>query len=451
MHLAEGGGGDTLRAMYTRDARIRFAVVGTGSRSVTYSHALLGPYRERHDLVALCDANPGRMEFYNREFAEKFSAKPIPTYAPADFERMIAEQRVGTVIVTTIDRAHAEFVVRAMNAGCDVICEKPLTIDVPSYKLIDEAVQRTGRRLRVTMNMRYTPFTMMVKQALMQKVVGDVLSLHFEWNLDTSHGADYFRRWHRDIRNSGGLLIHKSSHHFDIINWWLASQPKTVYGMGDLRFYGKANAEARGDYRPYTRATGAAAAKGDPWALEMTGRNKAMYADQEAHDAYQRDQNVFGDGISIQDDMAVMIRYRNRAVLTYHLVAYAPWEGFRCMITGTRGRLEVVNEANACVEGAEDPRLAMHGAVIRPQSGAVRSILVRPHWQKPYELPVPAAGDSHDGGDALMVEELFGNGSESSAINRASDHHDGLYSILPGIAANRSFQTGEAVEVDSLL
>ena len=64
--------------------------------------------------------------------------------------------------------------------------------------------------------------------------------------LDTSHGADYFRRWHREKDKSGGLLVHKSTHHFDLVNWWLASSPKTVFAMGGLRFYGRENAEGRG-------------------------------------------------------------------------------------------------------------------------------------------------------------------------------------------------------------
>ena len=71
----------------------------------------------------------------------------------------------------------------------------------------------------------------------MNGTIGDVFSVHFEWLLNTKHGADYFRRWHRDKRNSGGLLVHKSTHHFDLVNFWLGTQPKTVFAMGDLRFY----------------------------------------------------------------------------------------------------------------------------------------------------------------------------------------------------------------------
>ncbi len=73
----------------------------------------------------------------------------------------------------------------------------------------------------------------------MEGAIGDILNIDFEWMLDTSHGADYFRRWHRKLENSGGLLVHKATHHFDIINWLIEQDPETVYANGTLHFYGK--------------------------------------------------------------------------------------------------------------------------------------------------------------------------------------------------------------------
>src|SRR5687767_15253676 len=68
-----------------------------------------------------------------------------------------------------------------------------------------------------------------------------------EYLLNTSHGADYFRRWHAQKENSGGLLVHKATHHFDLINWWLDAVPETVFAQGALAYYGRENAMRRGD------------------------------------------------------------------------------------------------------------------------------------------------------------------------------------------------------------
>jgi predicted dehydrogenase len=140
-----------------------------------------------------------------------------------------------------------------------------------------------------------------VWELLRSGAIGTVTSIHFEWMLNTSHGADYFRRWHRDKRNAGGLLVHKSTHHFDLVNFWLNSRPETVYAQGDLKFYGRENAEKRGVTDFYTRAHGSDVAKSDPFALHMEANDKLkrMYLDAEHEDSYYRDQSVFGNGISI--------------------------------------------------------------------------------------------------------------------------------------------------------
>ena len=79
-----------------------------------YTSALLGEFRDHGELVALCDLNQTRMDYANRRFAEQFDAGPVPTYRPAELERMIRDHHVDTVIVTTIDRTHHEYISRAM-------------------------------------------------------------------------------------------------------------------------------------------------------------------------------------------------------------------------------------------------------------------------------------------------------------------------------------------------
>ncbi|MFJ4523456.1 Gfo/Idh/MocA family oxidoreductase [Streptomyces sp. NPDC088810] len=76
--------------------------------------------------------------------------------------------------------------------------------------------------------------------------VGEVLSVHFEWLLDVRHGADCFRRCPREKGHSGGLMVHKSGHHFDLVNWWLDDEPAEVFGYGRLGFYGRTAGERHG-------------------------------------------------------------------------------------------------------------------------------------------------------------------------------------------------------------
>ena len=108
-------------------------------------------------------------------------------------------------------------------------------------------------------------------------------------------------------------------------------------------FYGRDNATARGERYGYERYTGEAAAQDDPFALFLDEKEayRGLYLDAEAETGYLRDRNVFGENITAEDTMTVTARYANGALLSYCLVAYAPWEGLRVAVTGTRGRVEM--------------------------------------------------------------------------------------------------------------
>jgi predicted dehydrogenase len=424
--------------------RKRYAIVGTGARSQMFSKALLGNFKDHGQLVAFCDVNQVRMDLYNNWYAKELKASPIPTYKPDHFDDMIRDQKVDCVIVTSIDRTHHRYICRAMELGCDAITEKPMTIDAEKCQQIIDTQKRTGKHLTVTFNYRYSPRNAKVMELLKQKVIGDIFSVHFEWLLDTQHGADYFRRWHRDKRVSGGLLVHKATHHFDLVNWWLATRPKTVFAMGDLRFYGRENAEERGVTRFYDRAHGRENAQGDPFAIEMdkpTGGlgTYEMYLQAEKEDGYVRDQSVFGDGISIEDDIAVMVRYANRATLSYHLTAYSPWEGYRVGFNGSNGRLEF--------EVVERPFISTthsHLDIINNVGGSIgktitepTTILLRPLWGPPSSIAIPQTSQGgHGGADERLLHDLFVGGGQDP-LGQAASHIDGAVSILTGIAANR--------------
>jgi predicted dehydrogenase len=367
---------------------------------------------------------------------------------------MLQEQNVDTLIVTSIDRTHHDYITRALRAGCDAITEKPMTTTMPRCAAILQTIEQTGRSLRVAFNYRYAPRNSRVKELLLQGVIGRVLSVHFEWLLDTRHGADYFRRWHRDKLNSGGLLVHKSTHHFDLVNWWLDSRPESVFASGGLKFYGRENAEARGVTRFYDRGTGNPRAAADPFALDLAAdpNLKGLYLDAEHEDGYRRDTSVFSDGISIEDDVAVVVNYEGGAVMSYHLTAYSPWEGCRVAFNGTKGRLEYEVVESSYVSGsAGDPNRPdiRDGAQIDIREEAV--ITIRPHWEKPTRIVVAKKGEGgHGGADKLLLRDLFvGDGQDSLGLR--ADHRSGVYSIITGIAANRSLEEKRLVRVGDLL
>ena len=212
-------------------SRRRYAVVGAGSRSQMYVDAIAGEYAEHAELVAICEPNPVRAALAVQRAID--AGVPAPsTWHPDRLEELIRTERIDRVVITARDDLHAPLIVRALEAGVDVVVEKPLTIDAESAAAIEDAVQRTGGDVLLTFNYRYSPRNSALRQVIQDGLIGDVTSIDFQWMLDTKHGADYFRRWHREKKNSGGLLVHKASHHFDLVNWWIHSTPRRVYASG---------------------------------------------------------------------------------------------------------------------------------------------------------------------------------------------------------------------------
>ncbi|HEY4383558.1 MAG TPA: Gfo/Idh/MocA family oxidoreductase, partial [Ktedonobacteraceae bacterium] len=259
--------------------------------------------------------------------------------------------------------------------------------------------------------------------------------------------ADYFRRWHREKQNSGGLLIHKATHHFDLVNWWIDSYPRHVFAMGDLQFYGKENAEERGEHYAYSRYTGAAEATHDPFALflDKSETFKGLYLAAEEETGYLRDRNVFGEPITIEDTMNVTARYRNGVLLSYCLLAYSPWEGLHVAITGTKGRVEldVVENINH-LQGGKASAAASKGSF---KEARIRAY---PMFGTAYDVEIPLGEGGHGGADPILLEQLFSPHPPEDPFKRAASHIDGAASILVGIAGNEAMRTGKMVVIDDL-
>ena len=421
----------------------KYALVGCGSRAKLFYEAVAGVYGETSQMMAFCDISPTRMNYANK-LLERYGGTAVPTYRHTDFGRMITETKPDCVIVTSVDRTHDHYIIKAMEMGCDVITEKPMTIDEEKAQAIIDAQKRTGRSLRVTFNYRYAPHNTKVRELVMTDTIGDVLSIHFEWLLDTRHGADYYRRWHRNKHNSGGLLVHKSTHHFDLVNFWLGDTPKRVFAMGDLMFYGMKNAEKRGVKDFYHRSHGSEIAKNDLFAIDLSADEemREMYLEAEADSGYVRDRSVFSDDVAIEDVMGLTVRYNRGTILTYSLNTYMPWEGFNVALNGTKGRIELAVAENSYVSGRD--KIEHQGATESER------LMVRPLFAEPYEVKVEKQSGGHGGGDTVLLNDIFGTPA-ADPFNRAASHIDGAMSILTGIAANKSIASGMAVDIADLL
>ncbi|WP_244618801.1 Gfo/Idh/MocA family oxidoreductase [Rhizobium sp. 18065] len=408
-----------------------------------FRDSVIEDYADRHEIVAVCDSNVHRLNE-----AAKAASKPgtngVATYLAGDFDRLIAEQTPDTVVVATPDFLHADYIVRAFEAGCDVICEKPLTIDLTRLKMIVDAQRRTGRQVKVTFNYRYSPARTQIKELISSGAIGTVTAVDFRWHLDRVHGADYFRRWHRQKENSGGLLVHKSTHHFDLLNWWLGTVPTEVLASGRRAFYRPETAVELGLSDRGSRCHLCPVADRCDFELDLAADPslKELYLDAEGEDGYFRDLCVFDEEIGIEDTMQAHIRYASGVTANYTLTAYSPWEGLEIKFQGTKGDIT-------------HRHVEVHGVFGGERAHADEdAITTELHLagEAPRLVEVPKAKGHHGGADPVMLGYIFDPDSmEPDRFDRASDHIGGAWSILTGIAANASIDTGSVVNIQSML
>ena len=192
-------------------------------------------------------------------------------------------------------------------------------------------------------NYRYTPVRTQVKELLMSGAIGDVLSVDFHWMLDTHHGADYFRRWHSQKKLSGGLMVHKATHHFDLVNWWLSAVPVTVRATGKRGFYTPAMAKRLGLSGPHERCRTCPEKAKCAFELDISQGPRAQVAvprQRAARRLLPRPLRVSARHRHRGHDE----RWRSPTTTTcrcrYSLNAFTGWEGYVIVFNGTKGRLE---------------------------------------------------------------------------------------------------------------
>jgi predicted dehydrogenase len=432
------------RALASTGGKRRYAIVGVGQRSEMYRRAIHKTFADHAELVACCDTNKGRLQMAQGLAVELGCPEPR-AYGATEFERMIAECHPDTVIVTTVDGFHDHYLCRAMELGVDTITEKPMTIDAETCARILATQRQTKRRCTVTFNYRYSPARSQVKELLDSGLIGHVLSVDFHWMLNTHHGADYFRRWHSQKKMSGGLMLHKASHHFDLVNWWLSAVPVGVTATGKREFYTPAMISRMGLATHHERCLGCPEKGACGFELDIAANPnlKRYYLDNEAYDGYLRDRCVFRPDIDIEDTMNVLVTYDTHATLCYSLNAFNGWEGYVVSFNGTKGRLEHKMEELVYVSGDG----SVPGAIKKEGT----SIRVFPLREAAYQIEPRKGEGGHAGGDDPMLRDLFHPDRLADPLLRAADQRAGACAVLIGAAANSSFASGQPVAISDLV
>ena len=428
---------------FGKNKKLRVTLVGTGIRGSSFwGKRLVDQYSEIIEFVGLCDINPGRLEY-----AKNYIGTNCKTYI--DFDLMLSQQNPDLIIVCTVDSTHHQFIIKGLESGCDVLTEKPLTTDETKGQAILNAERKSDKKLIVGFNYRWNPYATKIKELLINNTIGKITSVDFNWYLNTYHGASYFRRWHGYKDKGGSLWVHKATHHFDLLNWWIDSDPDEVFALGDLEHYGK-----NGPFRGFNCRSCEFKSKCDYY-LDITKDKLLMdlYVNNEKYDGYIRDKCLFREDIDIYDKMSAQIKYANNVSVNYSLTTYSPFEGWRIAFNGTEGRIEAsldipyykketINQEELHVK--EMDQNAVEEIYTEP-------IIVHRLWEKHDTITVEMEKEGHGGGDSRLLNKIFVTPDINDQFDRSAGIRDGLMSILIGIAARNSIESNKPTKIKDLI
>jgi predicted dehydrogenase len=427
---------------FDNSKKLRIVLVGTGVRGTGFwGKRLVEQYSDILEFVGLSDINPGRLQY-----AKKFMGVNCPTFV--DFDEMLSKTKPDLIIVTTVDATHHHFIIKGLESGCDVLTEKPLTTDETKAQAILDAERKSGKNLIVGFNYRWSPYATKIKEILASNVIGKITSVDFHWYLNTYHGASYFRRWHGQKSKGGSLWVHKATHHFDLLNWWIDSDPTEVFAYGDLENYGANNAFRGANCRTCEHKTKCA------YYFDITQDKQLMdlYVANEKFDGYIRDNCLFRKEIDIYDKMSAQIKYANNVSVNYSLTTYSPYEGWRIAFNGTEGRIEasldIPYEKKAVASQAEMHAKEMEQNALEDTSA--ESIIIHKLWNDYQTVTVPTEKGGHGGGDVRLHDKIFKTPQIEDPYGRSAGIRDGLMSVLIGIAARKSIESDQPIKITSL-
>jgi predicted dehydrogenase len=409
----------------TQSAKRRYAIIGTGDRATgMWGRGLVERYADILEFVGLCDINPKRAAA-----SRELIGVSCPTFT--NFDEMCSTAKPDLLMVTTRDSFHSEYIIKGLDRGLDVMTEKPMVIDERQCQAVLDAEKRNKRKIVVTFNYRYAPKHRTVKEILASGEIGRVVSTDFSWYLDIYHGADYFRRWHAFKNGGGSLWVHKATHHFDLMNWWLNADPVEVVADGKLNVYGK-----NGTFRS-VKCRGCSFQKECRFYYDLTTNPTRMklYASAEDVDGYYRDACVYRENIDIYDTMSAVVKYSNGVMMSYSLNAAMPFEGYRVAFNGELGRLEVRDYERQPWQV--------------PETDSTEIYLTKSFGQR-RRMSVEQGEGEHGGGDNRLRDLIFRKISVPDHM-KLPDSRAGAMSCLTGIAARKSIEEKRPVKIADLV
>ena len=419
-------------------AVITAVLVGLGHRGVGYA-----TYADSHpdelQIVGVADPDEVRRSRY----AERFGVPLENCFETA--EQLAAIERFADIAINgTMDEIHVETTVPLLEAGYDVLLEKPIAPNEEQLRILEDAVMRTGQKVVICHVLRYAPFYAAIKARVADGEIGDIMHIHTTENVSYHHMAVAFIRgkWNREETNP--MLLAKCCHDLDLICWMKSGiQPTKVASFGGRHFFTAENAPEGSALRcsdcSIERECEYSAIRhhvdNEMWSFYALAGEANYERGLEVDEGTRRTHVVDSDygrcvwhcDNDVVDRQSVIVEFEDGCVATHDMVTNSAKGTRRIQLTGTKGDI-----FGDMVTGKFT--ISKPGAV----SGSEAIV---------EEIDVNMQGDLHGGGDMRLVADFLsvirGEGGSLSTTTLS----DSINSHLIAYAADVAMREEKVVSI----
>lgn len=416
---------------------VTVVILGAGNRGSRYAE-IMAAFPENYKVVAVADPAAA-----HREFVQKLHNIPDDQLY-TDWRDVLSQPKIADVcVIATVDNMHYEPALKAIDLGYDLLLEKPVAQTAKECADIANAAKEKSVNVLVCHVLRYTPFYGKLKELIMEGTIGDVVSIDQVEAVGHLHFSHSFVRgnWHVEAEGTP-MVLAKTCHDLDIIQWLIDKPCKKVSSFGSLTHFKGENAP---EGAPKSCVDGDCPARAEcpydcirhyhDWKenrrrmIITTGISKNMEpTDEEVMEALRKTNYgtcVYRSNNDMVDHQIVAMEFEGGATATLNVNAFNKG-GRYTRIYGTKGEIY---------------------AFMSQQEIKVFTFDDRGSWTVSVPKVDESINGGHGGGDQGIIRELHQYLSGSYTGYRAADIHISVQNHLIGFAAEQARHTDTVVDI----
>lgn len=356
---------------------MKIGVIGAGLRIKRILELLL-KINKNHEIVSIYDPSKTAIEKYKTFFNQNFKIEK-------DYASLLEKKEISWIFIGSPNKFHKKQILLALKHKKNIFCEKPLAINTKDLIKIKKAFKKNGKKFLISYPLRHSLHYKKIKEIIEEGKIGKIISLEFNEVLPFNHGLFIMGDWRRFNSLSGGHLLEKCCHDFDIVNWLVKSKAKKISSFGGLDFFKRKN------FRFFKK-------------IKDT-RGELIFSEKKLKNAFFMNKNIV-------DNQVVIIEYENNLRAVFHTNCNSHIPERRLYICGTHGTIR----ANLLKGKIEFCRYDMQ-----------KSKIIK--FDKKTK-------ESHGGGDSHLADKI--NLAMISEYNRPKDLDDAIKSSAMCIFADKA-------------